>query len=200
MVLKCLRVLFVLCLYASAPLCSAQGTATSSAPNPGITPPAPPPVSGATVLVAGCFALSETTSQFGGSATGQLLYSTTTGVDRTTTLNCPPPAPIRGLYPKMEVPVWTADDSKAHFDFLRAEVKRTIETAVMDKVVKSDVIQNAVSKAMLDQTALQDAVDKAVDRALSEKLPALQAQMKAEILKELKAEKTNSASSTSPQQ
>jgi uncharacterized protein YaaW (UPF0174 family) len=86
--------------------------------------------------------------------------------------------------------VWTAADSKAQFDFLRGEVKSTIEKAVLDKLVQDQLVQESVKRALSDQKVLQDAISDAVDKALKAKMTEITDAVRKQVLDQLKLEQS----------
>lgn len=202
---------FVLCLLLMSQVALAQDknqpSQTDNAKK-GLEPTAPPPIKGAIVLPSACLSYPNTIVQtaagdptpdkFG--ATAEVRVKFVLNAQKTGWLiSCGIP---KGGYPGpegfnghdrtgLEIPVWTAADSKAQFDFLRAEVKSMIVQAVTDNIVKEKTIQVSVSKALEQNKTVTDAVSLALQnsdvfkKAVSEAVDARLADFKDQIVKEI---------------
>lgn len=175
--MKTVLVVLALVTVICRPVASAQ--ATPAAPPAPVTPAAPPAISGILVIPATCL-FYDITSTLPGSRQAATL-SVSAGTDPTNnqsaadcskgTLTFNPAISQTSALPAINLgnavtQVWTADDSQKQFTFLRAEVKSTIETVVTDKIVKSNVIQTSVTRALEDNQTLQDAITAAVNKKL----------------------------------
>jgi hypothetical protein len=146
-------------------------------------PAAPPPITGTLVIPATCLDYDVNLALLVGNSQRQAATLAVMSISKpgnqwvadcsqgilTFAQTSEPPVPIPQPainLANVGVQVWTADDSQKQFNFLRAEVKSTIETAVTNKVVNSTIIQNAVTRAIEDKQTLQEAITAAVNTQL----------------------------------
>jgi hypothetical protein len=195
-----------------------QNSAATSA-QPGIPPPAPPPIVGAVALPADCVQVKQVDAvsaghdfsrDTGGEGPVNAQLSLTLVLDRSKnwSVKCGlsnkanPDEYVNFVSKTPQVRVWTATESQTQFDFLRAEVKSTIETAVTEKLVQSTLVQDAVSRAVQDQAMVQNAIKQAlsdaIDEAIRAKLPQIEADVKKHLEQDVK-DKSKTAASTNPQ-
>jgi hypothetical protein len=175
--MKTVLVVLALVTVICRPVASAQ--ATPAAPPAQVTPAAPPAISGILVIPATCLFYDVTSTLPGSRQAATLAVSAGTNPTNNQsaadcnqgTLTFNPAISLTSNLPAINLgnavlQVWTADDSQKQFNFLRAEVKSTIETVVTDKIVKSDVIQASVSRALEDKQTLQEAITAVVNKQL----------------------------------
>ena len=146
-------------------------------PSPGIAPTAPPAVTGVDSLVSTC-----TTVENGVPKPGTLVLRTVPG-GTLYDLMCVSVVQNGQLRPN-SANVWTSQDSQAQFNFLRAEVKSSIENAVTDKVVNSATIQDAVRQVLQDDQRLRVIVADVLNREMDN----IENKIVADVLAKLKTQ------------
>ena len=156
------------------------------APSPGITPAAPPTITGVDSLVSTC----TFTDQDRVAKPGVWILFQTQSVGAmapaTFGLVCVSSVQQGQIRPPV-TNVWTAQESQAQFNFLRAEVKSAIENAVTDKIVNSATIQDAVTQTLQDDQRLKAAVT----AALNQEMAGIESKIVTDVLAKIKTQQTS---------
>jgi hypothetical protein len=162
-----------------------QQAAPQKAPSPGITPAAPPTITGVDSLVSTCTFTDQNRVEKPGI---WILFQTQSVAMAPATfgLACVSSVQQGQIRPPV-TNVWTAQESQAQFNFLRAEVKSTIENAVTDKIVNSATIQDAVTQTLQDDQRLKAAVT----AALNQEMDGIESKIVTDVLAKIKAQQTN---------
>ena len=165
---------YLLAVFAMMALCvssfSQNAGQAPAAKNTSTIPAAPPPVQGIYTISSDCISFKppqyfSTGSTIDATVTGEVnlrIQKSSQNAPVVVTCNSVPPT-LPGVTGPIDIHavgprVWTADESKQQWDFLRAEVRSAIDSAVRDKLVASQTMQDAATKALADNAALRAAI------------------------------------------
>ena len=185
----------------------AGASAQTPPPDSSVPPKAPPAVVGTSTLLMNCLNLDQnqltqinfpSNHQSAGDADVQAtlkIHIHRAANTNAITVSCAGAQQPEGYsvdYSGVYSPVWLADESKNQRDFLRAEVKASIEQALMDKVVNSQTIRDATTKALQDPQILKDAISE----VLLQKLPQIKQDIITAVVVRIKADQAKTDKGT----